>query len=380
MSETRVYPESGATAPLEAARGLPSARRLGAALAAIAVGLLPARELRAQPFAGRGSTAQGDALRGKGRFLRGMAWYELGTAQAGALENEAVIAWNRAVRADYEQYLHDKVRRANAKKALTNEREAEAYRRLDETRKRWRERPTVDDIRSGLALNALACDLADPKIPAARWRAVPVELPPEITIDALAFRFADVPKYKLPPGMAQGSVALARMKGERWPVSLRRSELERERTAYQRAVATVVATCAAGKPLNAPQVDAVRDALLELKRKAAAVVPADGGIRKQANEYLDRLDQATKVFLDRDFAEELVRDAERHKAKTVGELLGFMKKYRLLFAEGDDDPAAWATYKTLYELLKRQKVSLDVADEPAPAEGEAAPGQPGSEE
>ena len=104
-------------------------------------------------------------MRGRGRFLRGMAWYELGTAQAQALEAEAVIAWNRAVRADYEQYLAGRARRSAAKRGLVNERVEEATGRLDEMRRRWRENPTVEDVRSGLALNALALDLADPEIP-----------------------------------------------------------------------------------------------------------------------------------------------------------------------------------------------------------------------
>src|SRR5436305_8566124 len=110
-------------------------------------------------------------------------------------------------------------------------------------RRRWRESPTVDDIRSGVALNALACDLADPKVPPARWRSARVELPPSVTIQALAFRFADAPSAKLPPRLATATVAVGRMKADRWPVSLRRPELEPERAAYRRAVAAAVAAC-----------------------------------------------------------------------------------------------------------------------------------------
>src|SRR5262245_11062556 len=122
----------------------------GIGIAAIAAGTVSGQALLAQPFGGGGATVQGDALRGEGRFLRGMGWYELETAQAQALETEAVIAWNRAVQADYEQYLAARAMRSASKKALRNEREAEALKHLDELRRRWRERPTVDDIRSGL--------------------------------------------------------------------------------------------------------------------------------------------------------------------------------------------------------------------------------------
>lgn len=320
----------------------------------------------------RGQTVQGDALRSEGRFLRGMAWYEVGAAQSQALAADALHAWNQAVRADYEQYLADRARRAAVKKGLRDKTEAEAAKRLDATRRRWRENPTVEDVRSGIALNALACDLADPRFVPERWRAFPVELPPTVTIQALAFRVTGASGVARPSGPSPSAVALGRMKGEKWPVSLRRPELGRGRDAYRGAVAAVVKTCAAGKPLRAPQVDAVRDALSSLKREADSAVPTAGGLRKQADTHLARLDEATRIFYDRDFAEELVRDAEKHKAGTVGELLGFMKKYRLVFAEGDDDPEVWSTYQTLYNLLKRQKAAFDFADD-AGAEGKLSP-------
>jgi hypothetical protein len=302
-----------------------------------------------------------------------MSWYELGSAQAQALEADAERAWNQAVRADYEQYLIAKASRAAAKRALVNEREQAAMKRMEETRRRWRENPTREDLRSGDALNALAFDLADPKIPPERWRSVAVELPAGVTIESIAFRFADAPKYRVPGQPAPATVALGRMKGEKWPVALRRAELQRERDAYREAVATVLRACAAGKELDAPQVDAVRGSLAALKEKASQVLPTAGGAARLAVASIDRLDEATRIFLDREFAEELIRDAEEHQAKNVAQLLGFMKKYRLLFAEGDDDPEGWAASKTLYDVLKRQKVALDFAAESKGEEGESPP-------
>jgi hypothetical protein len=350
-------------------RGRAPARAGVATLVVVLVLVLGAAAKAPAQYGGR--SVQGDGFRAQGRYLRGMAWYELGAAQAGAIEADAVAAWNRAVQADYNQYMLDRARRAEARKALRNEREEDAARRLEALRRRWREAPTVDDVRSALALNALASDLADPQIPAARWAAAPVELPARVTVASLAFRFADAPKGKLPAQLAAGTVAVDRMKGEHWPVSLRRPELERARGAYRRAVAGVVAACERERRLSAPEVDAVRDALFTIKAQASEVVPASGGQRKQALAYLDRLDEATKIFLDRDFAEELIRDVERHRARTVGQLLGFMKKYRLLFAESDDDPESWAVYQTLYGLLRRQKADLDAA--PAAPEGRDGP-------
>ncbi len=328
---------------------------------ALTVGPVLSKAARGQYVGRSGVTAQGDAFRAQGRFLRGMAWYELGTARAGAIEADALFAWNRAVQADYNAYLLERAQRLAARKAVRNEREQDAALRLEALRRRWREQPTVDDIRSGLAQNALVSDLADPKFPASLWVSAPVALPPEVTLESLAFRFADAPKAKLPAPFAMGTVAVGRMKGEHWPVSLRRSELEAGRAAYRRAVARVVSACERQTPLQASDVDAVREALFALRDRATESVPAEGGRRKQALAYLDRLDEATKIFLDRDFAEELIRDVERHKAATVAQLLGFMRKYRLLFAEADDDPDCWATYQTLQDLLKQQKGALDFA-------------------
>src|SRR4051794_23777037 len=93
------------------------------------VALTAAPALRGQAYQ-RGATVQGDASRSQGRFLRGMAWYELGTAQAGALETDAVASWNRAVQADYQQYLLEKAGRSDARKALRNGHEAVAAQRL----------------------------------------------------------------------------------------------------------------------------------------------------------------------------------------------------------------------------------------------------------
>jgi hypothetical protein len=47
-----------------------------------------------------------------------------------------------------------------------------------------------------------------------------------------------------------------------------------------------------------------------------------------------------------------------------------MKKYRLMFAEGGDDPSVWATYERLHERLRRQKSAIVFADAAAEAEAE----------
>jgi hypothetical protein len=318
-------------------------------------------------YAGR--TPQGDALRGNAQFLRGMAWYEVGSAQAMALNQQALAEWNRSVQAGYEQYLLDRARRVADRRAAVSARVEQVERSLAETQRRWRENPTQEDIRSGLALNALASDLADPRVPASAWAQAKVELPGGFALTSLVFRFANAPRYKVPGEPAPSVVAVGRMKVEGgWPVALRRPELNRERQAYERAVKAAIARCAAGQPLQARDVDRLRDALASLKERGERAIPA--GQWRQVRAYVDQLDEATRIFLDQDFAEELIRDVETHCAGTVGELLAFMKKYRLLFAEGGDDPSVWATYERLHGLLRRQKSAIVFADAAAEAEAE----------
>ncbi len=295
--------------------------------------------------------------------MRGMAWYELGSARAEALNAQTVAEWNRAVQADYNRFLMDRAAKIASRKALSQELQAESAKRVAETQRRWRENPTLDDIRAGLALNALAGDLADPAIPATRWRNARVELPPGLSIQSLAFRFTDSPSYRLPVRMRPSTVAIGRIKmNNKWPIAFRRPEFDAERASYERAIKAVIDACVKKQQLQAPPVDALRASVFALKEKASALFSGGSVLAKDAKRFLDQLDESTKIFLDRDFAEELIRDSELHQAKTVGELLAFMKKYRLLFAEADDNPAVWRTYETLYEALKRQKISLDFAD------------------
>jgi hypothetical protein len=56
-----------------------------------------------------------------------------------------------------------------------------------------------------------------------------------------------------------------------------------------------------------------------------------------------------------DFAQEMIADTQRHQAETVGELLAFMRKYRLLFTNADDKIEL---HTNLYDLLRKQKEAL----------------------
>src|SRR5262249_31524545 len=80
--------------------------------------------------------------------------------------------------------------------------------------------------------------------------------------------------------------------------------------------------------------------------------------------FVRRLDEATKIFNDQRFAEELIRDVQQHQATTVAELLAFMRKYRLMFADAGDSPEVVQQYEALYQLLQTQKGKLGLPKVP----------------
>ena len=277
---------------------------IGLALLLAVAGLFVYGKVRAQDVVLPGSTLQGDILRGQGQFLKGMAWYEVGSAQARAIDAQTMIAWNRAVQESYNQYLIERARHSAGRLALRNARQYAAAKMLADTQGRWRVNPTIDDIRSGLALNALASDLADPNISPSSWRFATVALPQDFSLPALAFKITAAPGKG--SKLHQSTVAVQRMKmGETWPLPFRRPELEAPCEAYQNAIRNVVGKCEKGTPLVSKDFEQLRDAVDALKVKVPQVVPSRDGLRIQAQQVVRQLDEATRIFADQEFAEEL---------------------------------------------------------------------------
>ncbi|WP_406695428.1 hypothetical protein V5E97_30835 [Singulisphaera sp. Ch08] len=303
----------------------------------------------------RAQTVQGDVLRGQGRYLEGAGWYNLNTARAGRINVETWKSHNREVQRLYRDYMIDRSRHIQYKKGLTNKLQAELLRKIEEDQRRWRESPTPEDIASGDALNALAGDLADPSISPSSWRTAQVDLPAEMTLTKLAFKVADTKKSKL----QLSTVAVDRMLvRDRWPLPFRRPEIERECTAYEKAVTAVVDKCRKGTELQAADYDRLREAVVVLQKAVETDVPSRDDQRRQARDYVRRLDESTKIFAEEAYAEQLIRDVSEHKATTVAELLAFMRDYRLLFADPGTSPEVASIYEGLYGLLRQQKDAL----------------------
>ena len=94
-----------------------------------------------------------------------------------------------------------------------------------------------------------------------------------------------------------------------------------------------------------------------MTRKTRIAVPTARNFRATAVQAVDALKKATGMFdaSTIGFAQEMIADTHNHRAQTVGELLAFMRKYRLLFASADKRPEDVEQYLQLYRLLRQQK-------------------------
>ena len=312
---------------------------------------------------GPGSTVQGDVLRGEGVFLQGAGWYDLNEAKARSIDantNIQLDRWNRIVNEAYRQeYAAEKARQKASDKAKRDKQE----RQRAEHEMQLRTNPTPGDIQKGEALNALLLDLSDPKVKAMNWYTAKVELPPDLTIRKLVFRFATHPSDKGAGELAKALISIGRLDksidGSGWPIFLRDPRLSAERLAYERAYRDVVDHCLA-KSLTMDDAIKLRRSVDAVRVKANNALPNDLGTRNSALQYVDDMKKATDIFHSTtiDFAQEIIADTREHEAHTVAELRGFMRKYRLLFAPAGKQPGDGEVYERLYGLLRDQKDAL----------------------
>jgi uncharacterized protein (TIGR03067 family) len=330
-------------------------------------GLLASCRVTAQDVVGPGSTTQGDILRGQGQLLKGMAWYELSAARARELDLKTareLEQWNRDV---YEAYQRELTASAARRRSVRNERVGEAKKGVAEREQRLRTRPTVEDIQSGDALNALLLDLSDPSISESAWRYAKVPLPESLAIPRLIFRFAPRRGDKTAQSLTSTLIALGRLEVRgRWPAYLAIDELSQERRAYEQAYARVKAQSLEGK-LTLGAILELDKAVDALDARARTAVPSARNFRAAAVQTVDGIKKAAKMFdaSTIGFAQEMIADTHNHLAQTVGELLAFMRKYRLMFAPADGTPGVAEEYGRLYRLLQQQKVTLGL---PAPTD------------
>jgi hypothetical protein len=323
---------------------------------------------------GPGSTVAGDRLRGEGVYLQGLGWYELNAAQARRRDAETekkLYDWNRQL---YNDYMRERDAEINRKKNLTKAQAEEAARRYREHELRLRTSPDDDDIRSGAALNAMLTDLSNPSIAESSWRSAQVPLPDDLSIKHLVFRFAAKSGTKGSQELGRAVIALGRLDTEgRWPGYIPTNSLVAERGAYEASYRKIRDRCLAGR-LDSAEVLEMDRAVRVLKEKVPAAVPAERGWRASAVRFVGDLEKATRIFdaATYDYARDIISDTQKHEARTVGELLAFMRKYRLMFAPAESAPDTLALYGRLYDLLRKQAASLRLKGGEGPAAVAAA--------
>jgi uncharacterized protein (TIGR03067 family) len=167
-------------------------------------------------------------------------------------------------------------------------------------------------------------------------------------------------------------IALARLDvAGRWPSYLSVNALAPERTAYEAAYGKLRDQSLAGH-LDIDTVIQMDTKVEALRNKVSKVVPTERAYRATAARFVQDLKKATGMFDAEtvDFASEMISDTQKHDAQTVGELLAFMRKYRLMFAAADGSPGVAAKYGLLYGLMRQQKEALGLAVTPARRTGD----------
>ena len=303
-------------------------------------------------------------LNGAGNFLRGTAWYEVGSAEARAIDaNTArtIDDWNRRVYENYKRELSEHYARIVRKTNALQDRGAEHQFKL-------RTDPKDKEVRSGEALNALVVDLSSPNITETQWRAAKVELTKELSIPNLMFKLVSTTAAKDKDPATRCVIALARLDREgKCPICLRDDAVTAERTAYEKAYQDVKEK-SNQKNLDLATVIRMDKAIERLKAKVNRDIPVERDFRNQANKFVAEMEPATAMFNGAliDFAQEMIRDTTDHQARTVAQLLAFMRKYRLFFADAGDNPEVGELYSKLYPLLRAQKEALGLKAEPPP--------------
>src|SRR4029078_6037271 len=126
---------------------------------------------------------------------------------------------------------------------------------------------------------------------------------------------------------------------------------------------------------------AIDTAISELKKKIDVEIPNKFNFHAEAIRIAEDLRLATRMFHadSVDYAREILIDTKDHDATTVQELVAFMTKYRLQFANSNrSGPAASELYRQIYEKLHEQAKAFDIKPgaQPEPPNPDPVPSDP----
>lgn len=260
----------------------------------------------------------GGYLEGIASIIQAQGQFALDQQQA-LLEREKVVAArlnNRRQR--LEQWLWER------ENLPTLEDDRERF-RLENLR-RARNDPPITEIWSGKALNDLLLDLE--RITSAGGSAAAgVPLEPEL-----------LAKINVTSGKADGNVALFRAERIPWPHLLRRPEFAADVASIEELKARAVAQASAGQRISFEVVEGMRRHYLKLRRTLTELARLLGDKATwtpheyiQASQFLNHFNNGLTVLQEPDGADYL-SDKLVPKARTVGDLVKYMKDHGLRFA------------------------------------------------
>ncbi len=300
-------------------------------------------------------TAEGDILRGKGVFAAGVGWYNLNSAKGNAINVRAMRNYNEEVRLNY----INRVKFYAEKKAGRKVTQEEAAKRAQQRIAELRNNPSIDDIRNGDALNLLAVMLTDPDVKQQDWYQSAVPLPDKATLKDIVFQYYP---NKMSDKDVRVDIALSRIsKNVDWPLVFKTESFADERAAYENAVSKVRGTVIMNRfdPNEITIVDKCLEKLTEEIQKTYA--NDKRGFKATALAFQAELKSATKLFDGAvlDYAKDILQETNEYDAKSVGELMAFMLRYRLFFAPADS-PRSTDLYDKLFKAMDEQATKLGV--------------------
>ena len=289
---------------------------------------------------GGGTTAYGDIARGMGSFVASEGVYNYDTAQANAINANALTQYN--------QYVYESQQAANR-------RESERLNRLEKRNltaynahvARMRDNPSPSEIANGSALNMLNDQLLDPKLMSgSTLKQADVKLSGKLVRD-LPFEFST----------DAITLCLEDMTSEKnWPFVLQTPEFDDVRNAYTKSVRDALEEDKEGS-IKPATVLKVRQAVAQLGKKVNDVIPANRQPdHLDATKYVKGLAAFSKM-LERPEFERVVSELESTKDTTVGHLLAFMSNYNLRFGPAKTQSQREA-YESLYRTLSSQRNRL----------------------
>jgi hypothetical protein len=287
-------------------------------------------------FGGWGQTVQGSIAAGMGAFAQGAGQYNYETSVARSINANTAMQWNNYVwAAQHSLNVEHAARLKQERKDLNT--------RADAIQQRIRDNPTEVDIDRGDALNAVLEQLTYPKVLEGSGLARATGQISAETIKQIPFRYA--------PEMAVICVEGLR---NNIPDLLMSDEVKPEREAFAANVKKGLAQIKAGEEVSPETVEAVRSTGKALWTKVEKGLPNASSVeREKALTYLRNLKAYLKMLKSPDF-DRALRDLDKYKSTTVGNLLAFMHTYNLRFGPAKTQEQV-ALYRKLYPMLRSDR-------------------------